>query len=221
MNILVIDDQSVLFEGTKKRILADFPKANCFFTDKLRTLIAKLQEQKFDLILCDLEFDKDPEIDGFYIIKTILNLEPRIKTIAYTNYNSYRIMNKAIKSGFNSFLYKGASASEFSETIKGVLENEVYESASMKKLRKHRKEFMSTVFSDSLYGISSLSKRELELVLFSKQTTNKNELSEKMNTDPRTIDTYFQRVIKKLSLNDRKEVQHFCLEFYDEILKYV
>lgn len=89
----------------------------------------------------------------------------------------------------------------------------------MLELRKNRKDFLRTVFSDSLYGISSLSKREIELVLHSREITNRQDLAKIMKVRPATIDTYYKRVIEKLGLNDRKEVVMFASEFSDEIIK--
>ena len=74
-------------------------------------------------------------------------------------------------------------------------------------------------FSDSIYGISDLSAKELELTLLSKETTNRQELSKLMGNTPYTIDTYFKNITSKLKLNHRKDVAFFCAEFYDELIK--
>lgn len=219
MNVLIIDDHQILEDGIKKRIVKVFPNAICFFADNVRTAIAKTQEIKIDLILCDLEFNNDPKNDGFFIIKSILKFEPRTKAIAYTNYNSYRIMKKALQSGFLSFLDKGCSSEEFEETVLNVMEKGTYKSETMRKLLKSRNQFTRSIFSDSIYGISDLSKKELELTLLSKETTNRQELSEITGNTPYTIDTYFKSITSKLKLNHRKDVAFFCTEFYDELMK--
>ncbi|WP_299059163.1 response regulator transcription factor [uncultured Polaribacter sp.] len=219
MNVLIIDDHQILEEGITKRVKKVFPDAICCFADNVRTAIAKTQEIKVDLILCDLEFNNDSKNDGFFIIESILKFEPRIKAIAYTNYNSYRIMKKAIKSGFLSFLDKGCSIKEFEETLLNVVENGTYKSTTMHKLYKSRNQFTRSIFSDSIYGISDLSKKELELTLLSKDTTNRQELSKIMGNTPYTIDTYFKSITSKLKLNHRKDVAFFCAEFYDELIK--
>ena len=165
--------------------------------------ISKIRETSIDLIFCDLEFSGETEVDGFYIIKSILEFEPRIKAIALTNYNSYRIMKKAISSGFHSFLDKGCTFKEFSETLINVSAYGTYESATIKRLLKKRNKFLGTIFSESLYGVSDLSPRERELTLLSSETTDRQELAEKMKVTPYTIDTYFKNVLSKLSLKHR------------------
>jgi DNA-binding NarL/FixJ family response regulator len=219
MNVLIIDDHQILEEGIKKRLFKVIPIATCFFADNIRSAIAKIQEINIDLILCDLEFNNDLKNDGFFIIESILNFEPRTKAIAYTNYNSYRIMKKALKSGFLSFLDKGCSSKAFEETILNVIENGEYKSETMRKLYKSRNKFTRSIFSDSIYGISDLSKKELELTLLSKATTDRQELSKLMGNTPYTIDTYFKNITSKLKLKHRKDVAFFCSEFYEELIK--
>lgn len=220
MNILIVDDHEIIREGTENRVLKTLPNSKFFFATSLRNVIQILNKFEITLILCDLEFKNSPKTTGFLVAENVVKFEPRVKLVAHTNYNSYRIMNKAMKSGFHSFLYKGASFSEFSNVITNVLkEKGTYESKTMKDLRKNRKQFLSSVFSDSLHGISSLSHKETELVLLSKEITNRKELAKIMNVLPSTIDTYFKRIINKLALRDRKEVAMFSLEFSDEIRK--
>jgi DNA-binding NarL/FixJ family response regulator len=219
MNILIIDDHQILKEGLVTRFKKIIPEATCYFVDNVRSALAKTQEIQIDLILCDLEFNNDHKNDGFFIIKSILNFEPRIKAIAYTNYNSYRVMKKALQSGFLSFLDKGCSSKSFEETILNVIENGEYKSETMRKLYKSRNQFTRSIFSDSIYGISDLSKKELELTLLSKDTTDRQKLSKLMGNTPYTIDTYFKNITSKLKLNHRKDVAFFCTEFYDELMK--
>lgn len=219
MNILIIDDHPLVKEGIVARIKKALPTATCCFGSNARMAISKINNTEINLVFCDLEFSNEPNIDGFYIIKSILDFEPRIKAIALTNYNSYRIMKKAIDSGFHSFLEKGCSFEEFQETLLQVMEQGKYKSKTMKKLFKKRNDFLGAIFSDSLYGISDLSPREKELTLLCASTTDRQNLAKLMNVTPYTIDSYFKSILLKLSLKSRKELSLFSLEFKDVLLK--
>jgi len=219
MNILIIDDHQLVKEGIEARIKKAVPEAQCFFATNARMAISKINEKEISLVFCDLEFNNEPRLDGFYIIKNLLEFEPRIKAIALTNYNSYRVMKKAINSGFHSFLEKGCSFKEFSNTLINVNANGAYESQTMKKLYKKRNSFLGTIFSDSLYGISDLSEREKELTILSASTTDRQQLAKKMNVTPYTIDSYFKSILSKLNLKHRQELSMFSLEFKDKLLK--
>lgn len=220
MTILIVDDHAVIEEGLKSRVLKIIPNAEFVFAKKLRNAIALLRKWPIELVFCDLEFNNSPEIDGFVIAQKLLQKKPNLKIIAHTNYNSYRIMQKTLDAGFKSFLYKGCSHKDFADTVTNVIKNGSYTSESMKNLLKKRNTFLKTIFADSLYGISDLSNRELELTLLTKTTTDRNELAEIMGNSPSTIDSYLQQIISKLKLKNRQDVALFSLEFQEELLKF-
>jgi len=219
MNILIIDDHSLVADGIINRIKKVLPEANCVFVDNVRSAYAELHHQIFDLIISDLEFDQEPQHDGFFIARKILELDPRAKIIALTHYNSYRIMKKAKAAGFKSFLNKGCSFQDFSDTLLNVLEKGEYVSETEKQLLKKRKAIAKSIFNHSLQGIALLSKRELELATLCAHTTDRNELAQKMQVEPYTIDSHFKNILSKLNLNNRKELAIFAQDFKDELIK--
>jgi DNA-binding NarL/FixJ family response regulator len=219
MNILIIDDHQIIEEGTKSWLLEVVPAAKCYFVDNVRSALRLFQKTKMDLVLCDLEFRNDPKNDGFSFIESVLSFEPRTKAIAYTGYESYRIMKKAKSSGFLSFLNKGCTFEDFKETITNVLENGNHESEIMKELLKKRYEFVRSIFNDSIHGITYLSEKELKLTLLAKDTTDRQEIAKIMNIEPSTVDSHFLKITDKLNLKHRQDVAFFSREFEDELLK--
>ena len=220
INILIIDDHPFLKEGVELRVSRILPDANCFFTSNIRSALVQVLEYGIDLVFCDLEFDNESDYDGFYFIKEVLIVKPNLKVIAFTNYNSYRIMNNARKSGFSSFLLKTCSFNEFSDTLVNVINsNDEYISLSMQGIIKKRNKIKRSIFSDSLYGISNLSNHELKLVILSAKTTDRIILAESMNKSAFTIDSYYKSIFRKLNIRSRSEVQFFAIEFMEELLK--
>lgn len=218
MNVLIIDDHEVMADGIESRIKKVFPNAVCFFAINSRVALGKISQSKIDLIICDLNFRNDIERDGFYIVKHIKGFEPKTKMIAYTSFDSYRIMNKAIKSGFDSFLDKGCTFKEFKDTITNVLKNGSYQSAIMKKLKAKREEFVKSIFSDSYHGFYNLSKRELDVVINCAKTTKRKELAQLLFISENTIDTHIKHILEKLNMQHRQEIALFAKEFMEELL---
>lgn len=129
-------------------------------------------------------------------------------------------MNKARKSGFNSFLLKICSFQEFSDTLINVINSEnEYISLSIQGIITRRNEIKMSLFSDSLYGISDLSEKELELIILSSETTDRQILSKTFCKSPFTIDAYYKSILQKLNIKSRKEVQFFAREFMGKLLK--
>lgn len=221
MQFLILDDHALLKEGIEAQIKEIVPEAVCHFTTEIKTAMAWLHSKKIEIMFCDLEFKNNDASDGFEMMRETKKRVPSIKGIALTNYNSYRIMKKAMESGFDSFLEKGCSFETFSETLLNVIQHGNYVSPTMKELKKKRNEFLEHLFSESLYGISSLSPRELELTLLAAETTQRQILAEKMELKPTTVDTYFKTILSKLNLKSRGELSLFSLEFREELLKFI
>jgi DNA-binding NarL/FixJ family response regulator len=219
MNVLIIDDHEMFSQGIINRVQKVFKNAKCYFANNVRSAYALLHQYQMDLVICDLEFDNDPQHDGFYMIEKLLELEPKTKVIALTHYNSYRIMKKAKQSGFMSFLNKGSSFEDFKNTLQNVVLYGEYKSETEKKLIKKRQLISASIFNDSIKGIYLLSKRELELTLLTVKTTNRKELAKYMNIEPYTIDSHFKSILHKLNLTNRKELAMFAYDYKERLEK--
>ena len=218
MTIAIIDDHEVLKEGLFRRLKNLLPEANIIFVKNVKSLFAQAHYHKFDLVLCDIEFD-DTNLTGFDIIKSFRELEPEIKMIAFTHHRSYRIMKQARRLGFNAFLNKGCSIRDFNNTIVNVLEKGEYISETEKELRKKRMALSEQIYTDSLQALYSLTPRELDIVITSADSSNRNYLSEKLNITPYTVDTYVKRIFEKLNMSNRKDLEIFAKDFYDRLIK--
>ncbi|MFA5417487.1 MAG: response regulator [Bacteroidales bacterium] len=222
INVLIIDDHSIIKPGIINKVKQAFEQVECHFTGSVRTATAIVHQHAVDILISDLELGMDEDFDGFYLIQNLKKLRPCLKCIAFTNYNSYRIMKKAESVGFNSFLDKSCSEDDFINTLQQVYNNpsdQVFYSQSMKDLLKKRNVFYRNIFTASLYGLSDLSDREAELTLLSAKTTDKHKLAEIMQIHHTTIDTHFKHALSKLQLSHRKELALFAEEFADEIKK--
>ncbi len=222
IKVLIVDDHNILKPGIINMVVQAFGQVECHFTDRVRNARAIFHQNEIDIIISDLELGMDENIDGFCLIQNLKQLEPHLKCIAFTNYNSYRIMKKAMNFGFNSFLAKSCLEEDFINTLQAVYHipsNEVFYSLSMKEILKKKNTFYHNIFAASLYGLSKLSARELELTLLSAKTTNKHKLAEIMQIHHTTIDTHFRNTLAKLALSNRKELSLFAKEFFTEIKK--
>jgi len=223
VEILIIDDHQIVEQGVINLVKNCFDNVKCYFSNNIRNAISVLNQHHIDIIISDLEFVNSTDSDGFYLAKYLKDTGRMVKSIALTHHNSYRIMKKALKSGFNSYLNKSCSEEDFTNTLAQVYKSNaenVYYSESMKILLKKRHEFYSNIFTDSLLGLSNLSEREQELVRLCVQTTDKHKLAVLMEIKHTTVDTHFKNILAKLQLKNRKELALFAAEFWDEIEKF-
>ncbi len=236
MNILLIDDHPVIAEGIETRVHKVFPNANCFFVSTAREAKSKIDTHSFKLILCDLRLKDEVHVDscddlnelygGFLIADYLKHKKSKSKIIAYTEYDSYRIMNRATndkgrEGKFHSFIHKGCDFEEFEQTLVQVLEVGNYESLTMKELKRKREVHLKTLYSESLHGISGLGSKELIFLLLISEYKDNKVIARRMDVKEVTLKTYFTRTMNKLCLNNRAELMLFSFEFKNEILKYL
>lgn len=223
MNILVVDDHEEILEGIKSRILHFHPNAICHFATKSRDALFIARGNNIDLLLTDLEFKND-ENDGWHILGKILQVNPKIKSIAYTTHGSYNVMKESLDSGFNSFLEKGCSLNEFGEALQGVFDNGYFESESIRRIKKKRFAIIESRFRNSLELLKELSPREVQVAVLLSETLNINLISDSISTAKNSvksssIETYVKRIMTKLMIHNRTDLSLFCAEFKNELLK--
>jgi len=214
MEILIIDDHEMVTDGIIIRLNKIFSEVRCYAAKNYRMAYSFLAHQKIDLVLCDLEFTGTNDT-GFEIAEKIRKNFPEIKLVALTHYHSYRIMNKAKKAGFHSFLSKGCTLEDFEETLIQVLRQGTYESPVEKELKQKRRDLNINIFNDSLNGIYNLSKRELEIALLTLKTTDRKKMSKITGLKPYTVDSHLKSIYNKLHLNNKKELSLIVGEFYN------
>lgn len=221
IHILLVDDHQISLEGTKKWLIKKFKEnVTCHTTTKTRNAYHLLQTNPINLAILDLELNNEQNTTGFNIAKDIKKNYPATKIIAFTNYCTYRVLQKALDNGFDTFLSKNINFDEFSEAIDSILLSEKFVSTCQKKIISKRKEHLQEMFKDSLYGLSLLSPKLIEVLQHLPQTTNRQELANILCISPYTVDTHIKQLREKLSLSCRKDLALFALEFKNEITKF-
>lgn len=225
IKILIADDHEVFIHGLiEKRLKPLSLDLEIFEAHNYRQAVAIAHETTIDLLICDIEFDNDPERNGQFILSFFRDRFPKMKSIAYTSYNSYQILQSAKKAGFNCFLSKGCSFQEFEIAVNQVLLKGTYVSPTEKELRKNKQLIFDSKYMQGLKAIELLSKGELQLLLYASQTINKYELAEILTRLGRpvketTVNNHIKTIVKKLHLRNRDELHVFCIEFKGKIRK--
>ena len=225
MNVLVVDDHIITVHGLiNLRLQPALPDAKIFTAQNYRDAISIAYQETIDLLICDLDFDNDPDHNGECILHFFQEMNPNIRAIAYTLHNTYKVLKSAKKAGFHCFLDKGCSYEEFETAVLLVLKNGAYQSKSEKRLLKKYRTIFDINYLYGLKAVRELTKNELQILIFASETIDKYKLSELLIADgrliaPQSVDTNIKHIVKKLQLRNREELFLFCCEYKDLILK--
>ncbi|MCH9643712.1 MAG: response regulator [Gammaproteobacteria bacterium] len=162
-----------------------------------------VRNNKLDIVLLDFNL---PGINGLEVAEKLKRIQSNTKIMILTagmhNAFIYRLLN----AGVRGYLTKDMSKDEMVEAIKTVYKGKTYISpqiASQIILNKiHQK--------DS--PISSLTNRELQIILLIAQNMNIETIADILHISPKTVCSYRYKIYEKLGVHNDVELILFALK---------
>jgi DNA-binding NtrC family response regulator len=116
-NVLIVDDD----EHLRKFIARGLSRLgyHAVAAENGKSGIQLLKEQRFDIVLCDLQM---PEVDGIDVLRFAATLTHPPPFIIFTAYGSVSVAVEAMKHGAADFLEKPVTIDELQATMKNVLQ---------------------------------------------------------------------------------------------------
>ncbi|MCZ6593395.1 MAG: response regulator, partial [Bacteroidetes bacterium] len=110
--ILIVEDNHINQIVTQK--ILEKNKVKCYLAENGKEAIYCLKENKFDLILMDLNM---PIMDGFVATRTIREFNTTVPIVALTAVEIEEVRNKIYSSGMNDIIVKPYDVTKFIQTI--------------------------------------------------------------------------------------------------------
>lgn len=208
INILLVDDHELVRTGIS-RILKDERGIKvvgeaCSGEEALqfcRDISAKHESP--DIVLMDIHM---PGIGGLSATKRILHYCPDIKIIALSISCEEPIPTKVLQLGASGFISKNAAPAEMILAIKKVYAGDRYISDEVA-----HKIAMSKIQSNADNPFNDLSEREMQIMMMITQGEKINDIAEKLNVSPKTVNSYRYRMFDKLKIDGDVELTHLAI----------
>lgn len=212
MNILVVEDHTLLRTASEKLLKEMFPEANVKGFGSPSKALLFIQNRHVNFMLVDLEYNNQE--DGISFVKKVKQKNNTIKCVAYTSHKINQVLKDIREAGFNSYLNKDASEKEMIETIDAVMEQSsdtFYESTSYLKHKKAIEEQSSKYYSTDYEKLKSLTKTEKKaLQLISEENTCSNDLlANKLGIRLNTMKKHLSNIYRKLNVKSKDGLKHF------------
>jgi DNA-binding NtrC family response regulator len=120
MNILVVDDESVIREGLTRILERD--EFSVETAKNGHAAIELLQQKEFELIITDL---KMPGMSGFEVLNAVKVLQPDIPVIMITGFATVETAVEAMKSGTVDYIVKPFTPDQILEKVHRALDQRV------------------------------------------------------------------------------------------------
>ncbi len=196
IRILIADDHPVVLEGLVA-ILQTQPDFDVIAqATGGEELIHKYKAHQPDLILLDLEM---PDLDGVATLKRLQAIDPAVRAIAFTAFDTDERIVEAVKAGVQGYLLKGVPRKELFDAIRvvhrgGSLLQPVVASKLMRQMQK-----------PSALSPNPLTEREQEVLLFLAQGLQNREIAERLTVTERTVKFHVSAILGKMEAGNRTE----------------
>ncbi|MBS1620259.1 MAG: response regulator transcription factor [Bacteroidetes bacterium] len=195
ITLLLVDDHK-LVRDSWTFILNSDPRFEVIGgTSNVDEAVAIAKEKSPDIVLMDINMTP---VNGFDATKLILNSSPNTKVIGVSMHSLPAYAKKMIQSGALGYVTKNSSKEELMEAIVEVNNGHKYICNEVKNIITQQ-EFEQ---GDKPEGISTLSRRELDIIKFIKEGLNSREIGAKLNISLKTVEVHRYHILKKLNLKN-------------------
>jgi DNA-binding NarL/FixJ family response regulator len=159
-----------------------------------RTLFAGLTKSNTlpSVVIEDLNLGDE---DGLTFIKELHASHPEIKTLVYSMYTSSGVVQRCLTAGATGYISKSASEQEFIKAIETVNAGRLYiEQNMLEPLVTYRN------------SISSLTKRETQVLELTLQGKSNAEIAIALNLEKRAVENYISRIYTKTGCKNHTDL---------------
>lgn len=206
LRIFLADDHAVMRAGLKLLINS---QPDMEVIGEAGTGKAAYQEAKRlrpDIVLMDLSM---PETDGAQATEALKSACPEIKVLVLTVHEDEGYLRLLLKRGASGYVLKSAIAEELVFAIHRVMEGGIY--LDPKLSEKLVDSAVRKLPSEATDEESLLSEREMEVLRLIAWGHSNAEIATQLHLSVRTVETYKERLMKKLGLRSRTDIVHYAV----------
>ena len=197
IKVLIVDDRPVVQEGLRS-FFADTTVAECFSAGDRITAEQEFRRRRPDIVLLE---PKLRDGDGFLLFEALLDLEPRLRVIIFTEFDNPTQIARAAALGAKELLHKSASSETILRTIQLVFRGEPLPEPSVlfeyrRNLRRRKPELVEN---------TPLTNRELQVLRHVAMGLSNREIARSLEISVETVKEHVQNVLRKLDVNDRTQ----------------
>lgn len=197
-NILIADDHSLIRSGLRMVLDSMAVKTDISEAWDAKTVMAKLKEKPFDLVLLDIQM---PATDSVVLMHWIQSFYPDTKILIVSQNPENTYGKRYMQLGANGFISKTAPDDEMIKAIAKVLNGSTYisEELSLSIVQ-------GVLNRASANPFDQLSQREFQVVICLAKGYPMNEVCEMLQIQYSTAHTHKRRAFEKLNIEDNKDL---------------
>jgi DNA-binding NarL/FixJ family response regulator len=209
--VIIVEDHPVVCHGLRQ-LIGGQPDLACIgVADNTSDAKLLVQKLKPDLVLLDMRLKSG---DTLELIKSLRVEDPEIKTLVLSQCDEFIFAERALRAGACGYIMKENAMDEVMRAVRKVLAGELYFServAAAALIRTLREKP-----SSSRAGVESLTDREVQVFQLLGASYRVREIAEQFHLSHKTIETYCEKIKRKLSLHNAAELRQFAQKWVAE-----
>ena len=172
-----------------------------------RGAIDGINQLRPDVVLMDIDM---PDVSGLEVTSEVMRSWPEMSVLILTGYDREELLFQALRAGALGYLLKGASPEELLTAIRIVHSGDafIYPSMATKLVGDYIRHTSASGGKDHYQGLSA---REREVLPLLADGRTNEHIASLLYISPYTVQTYRQRIMKKLGLHSRTELIKYAL----------
>jgi DNA-binding NarL/FixJ family response regulator len=199
LKILIIDSNPIINIGFKSIFKNSVMFEVAAFSNNKNEINEIMNQQEIDLVISEINF-KDGNVKD--VLKLFKKKEIDIPLVIFTSESNENKSINLLKFGASGFITKNLRK----KTIKRIIQDVAFTKYGSKELNKFTRLKNRFSFDYNTEKLNSLSKRELEVLKLFFRGKRNIEISEKLNINQKTVNTYITRIMKKLEVNSKTDL---------------
>lgn len=205
IDILLVDDH-VLIRTGMRRIIDDVRGMRVIGdVNSGEEAVKWCRNNVVDVILMDINM---PGIGGLEAMNKILRFNASINVIMLTMHTENPFPTKVMQAGAAGYLSKAAPPEEVLNAIRIVHSGQRYLSPEIAQQMA-----LSQISDSADEPLSKLSERELQIMIMITKGLRVVDISEQLNLNPKTINSYRYRLFDKLGIKGDVELTHLAIRY--------
>ena len=204
--ILIVDDHPAVREALAGRIDRQADMEVCGEAADANEAMRQIEATRPEVAVVDITL-KDS--NGIELLKRIKAHFQEVRVLIWSMHNEWLYAERALRAGAFGYVNKDQATDTIVDAIRCVLDGKVYLNDTVAQRILHR-----AVGSDAGLTqharLASLANRELEVFRLVGQGVKTAEIAARMHLSVKTIETYRDRIRRKLELGNGAELTHYA-----------
>ncbi|MDE3143472.1 MAG: response regulator transcription factor [Bacteroidota bacterium] len=173
-------------------------------------LILKINalQQLPDIVLIDINM---PVIDGVAVTYYLKVHYPSVKLLALSNYSDEDSLRTILLSGADGFVMKALAENVLAQAVTTVMNNTMFIDTRM-ETNEQQLYFILNKRKKRIENDFGLTQREKTFIILNATSHSYEQIAATMLVENKTIQTYFDRISKKLNVHSRQSLTVFSIQ---------